>query len=188
MTTYFTSDTHFDHANIIKYCNRPFKNVDEMNEAMVEGWNRVVTPQDTVYHLGDFTLGNTKHFWKWVNRLNGAQIYVLPGSHDQLWTKDFPDSYHGVCVHLAEPLVSLEFPEILSITGRPQVLVLCHYAMRVWDRSHFGAWHLYGHSHGTLLGFGLSFDIGVDSNGFAPVSLEEVALRMGGLKGEGLVK
>ena len=55
---WFTSDTHFSHCNIIKYCNRPFKDVDEMNKILIQNWNNVVRPDDIVWHLGDFALGD----------------------------------------------------------------------------------------------------------------------------------
>ncbi|MGE5550034.1 MAG: metallophosphoesterase [Bacteroidota bacterium] len=180
---WFTSDTHFSHANIIKYCKRPFASVEEMDAALVDGWNDTVGPDDTVYHLGDFTLGDIKRFVKWVSRLNG-QIKVLPGSHDHGWLADFmPEipSLSGHPVEILPPLVSLEFPE-LGGGEHPQVIVLCHYAMRAWDRSHYGAWHLYGHSHGTLPGYGLSFEVSVDCCGFRPISLASVADRMKELK------
>lgn len=177
MQTYFTSDNHFDHKNIIQYSNRPFKNVDEMNVMMVEKWNSIVTNHDTVYHLGDFTLGDIRHFTKCVCQLNG-NIKILPGSHDHLWLKDFVASDK---VQVVMPLVSVEFPEIM-IGKYPQVIVMCHYSMQVWDRSHYGAWHLFGHSHGTLKGIGLSFDVGVDCTEFTPLSLEMVALKMAHLE------
>ena len=60
----------------------------------------------------------------------------------------------------------------------PQVIVLCHYSMQVWDRSNYSAWHLFGHSHGKLKSIGLSFDVGVDCTGFTPLSLEVVASKM----------
>ena len=171
--TFFTSDTHFDDAYALQYFNRPFKTVDEMNAVMVEKWNRVVSERDTVYHLGDFTLDDIHHFRKWVNQLNGI-IKVLPGSHDQPWLKDFVASEK---VQVVAPLVSVEFPE-MSMGQIPQVIVLCHYSMQVWDRSNHGSWHLFGHSHGKLEGIGLSFDVGVDCTGFTPLSLEEVAAKM----------
>jgi calcineurin-like phosphoesterase family protein len=173
MQTYFTSDTHFDHKNIIQYCDRPFKNIDEMNVTIVEKWNSIVTNNDTVYHLGDFTLGDIRHFTKWVSQLNG-NIKILPGSHDHLWLKDFVESDK---VQVVMPLVSVEFHEIM-MGEYPQVIVLCHYSMQVWDRSHYGSWHLFGHSHGTLKGIGLSFDVGVDCTEFAPIPLEVIASKM----------
>jgi calcineurin-like phosphoesterase family protein len=88
MQKYFTSDNHFDHKIIIQYRIRPFKNVDEMNVTMVDKWNSIVTNNDTVYHLGDFTLGDIRHFKRWVSQLNG-NIKILPGSHDHLMAKRF---------------------------------------------------------------------------------------------------
>ena len=177
METFFTSDTHFDDEFAIQYFNRPFNNVDEMNAVMVKKWNNVVAERDTVYHLGDFTLNNIRHFTKWVSQLNG-NIKILPGSHDDLWLKDFVASEK---VQVIPPLVSLEFPEIM-MGETPQVIVLCHYSMQVWDRSNQGSWHLFGHSHGKLKGIGLSFDVGVDCMEFTPLSLEEVASKMAHLK------
>ena len=77
---FFTSDTHFFHKNIIKYCNRPFGSVEEMNEALVANWNSVVGPDDHVYHLGDFCFGNVEK-WNWClepGRLNG-HIHLILG-------------------------------------------------------------------------------------------------------------
>lgn len=172
MQTFFTADTHFDDSYAIEYFNRPFKSVDEMNAVMVEKWNLVVGEQDTVYHLGDFTLEDIDHFTKWANQLKG-DIKILPGSHDQPWLKDFVP---GSKVEVIAPLVSLEFP--LGTMNAPQMLVLCHYSMQVWERSNQGSWHLFGHSHGKLKGVGLSIDVGVDCTAFTPLSLNEVASKM----------
>lgn len=80
--TYITSDTHFGHANILKFepTARPFKNVDEMNEAMVREWNNVVSPDDTVWHLGDVFFGSESNL-DYVKRLNGEKKLLL-GNHD----------------------------------------------------------------------------------------------------------
>lgn len=82
MTIFFTSDTHFGHANIIKYCDRPFKDTDHMDEAIIERWNETVSPEDTVYHLGDIALGTIADSLPKVARLNGYKIAVL-GNHDR---------------------------------------------------------------------------------------------------------
>jgi calcineurin-like phosphoesterase family protein len=178
MGIFFTTDTHFDDPYSLAYFDRPFENVDEMNRTLVEKWNRVVMDDDTVYHLGDFTLAGIAHFTKWVNRLRGT-IRILPGSHDDPWLKDFVPSPR---VQVLPPLVSLEFPDIAA--GKDsQVIVLCHYSMQVWDRSNQGSWHLFGHSHGKLKGIGLSFDVGVDCTEFTPLSLEMVAAKMAHLTG-----
>lgn len=78
---YFIADTHFNHENIIKYCNRPFKNAKEMNEYIVSKWNSAVAQNDIVYHLGDVGFGTTEELKEIVNRLNGTKI-LIRGNHD----------------------------------------------------------------------------------------------------------
>ena len=68
---FFTSDTHFYHANIINFCGRPFKNVEVMNETLIANWNSVVGADDIVFHLGDFCLGGSAEWTNILNRLNG---------------------------------------------------------------------------------------------------------------------
>ena len=64
--TFFTSDTHFNHANIISFCNRPFKDVAQMNEAIIEKWNSVIGADDTVFHLGDYNISSLRNMtWAW---------------------------------------------------------------------------------------------------------------------------
>ncbi len=78
MKTFIVSDTHFRHSNIIKYCNRPFHSVGEMNEQLIHKWNSVVSPEDTVYHVGDFGFGDMSEF---RSRLNGT-VHLIQGNHD----------------------------------------------------------------------------------------------------------
>jgi calcineurin-like phosphoesterase family protein len=143
-----------------------------MNAAVVDRWNRVVATRDTVYHLGDFTLSGIRSFNTWSAQLNG-HLRILPGSHDNSWLGDFVASER---IKLLPALFSLELHD------PAQIIVLCHYSMQVWDRSTHGSWHLFGHNHGKLPGVGLSFDVGVDSNDFTPVSLAAVAARMAALQ------
>jgi len=82
MTIWFTSDTHFSHTNIIRYCDRPFRDTDHMNEVIIANWNSVVSPEDTVFHLGDVALGNIDKSLACVSRLNGYKILVV-GNHDR---------------------------------------------------------------------------------------------------------
>lgn len=93
MTVFFTSDTHFGHENIIRYCDRPFKDTDEMDEAIIARWNETVSPEDTVYHLGDIALGQIAKSLPKVARLNGYKIAVL-GNHDRPFMRmGKPDEY-----------------------------------------------------------------------------------------------
>ena len=82
MKLYVTSDTHFNHKNIIKYCNRPFNDVYEMNETLINNWNSVVTPEDIIYHLGDFGFGTKEELQEIFDRLNGYK-YLIMGNHDR---------------------------------------------------------------------------------------------------------
>lgn len=77
---WLVSDTHFSHANIIRYCNRPFSSAEEMDEVMIERWNKVVKPNDKVYHLGDVGLSN-RTLDTILSRLNGKKRLIL-GNHD----------------------------------------------------------------------------------------------------------
>ena len=78
---FFTSDTHFYHGNIIRFCNRPFKDVEVMNETIISNWNITVGQDDIVFHLGDFCLGGSAEWTKILDRLNG-KIYLIMGNHD----------------------------------------------------------------------------------------------------------
>lgn len=163
--SFFTSDTHYFHANIIKYSNRPFTNVDEMNKHMIKAWNEKVQSGDTVYHLGDFGFTNGTDAANIVRRLNGNKILIW-GNHDKSLRKD--KSFVGMwgSTH-----------EILEITIQGQHIVLFHYPIMSWNRMFHGSWHLHGHCHGNLkYPFnGKVRDMGVDCcPNFAPMSFEEI--------------
>ena len=81
MKVYITADTHFNHKNIIKYCNRPFKTVDEMNSAIIANWNNTVSNDDLIIHLGDVALGSREKARTLINSLNGRKILIM-GNHD----------------------------------------------------------------------------------------------------------
>ena len=155
---FFTSDTHFSHENIIKYCNRPFSSVEEMNETIITNWNNVITPNDTVFHLGDFGFGTEDEMATIKSRLNGKIEFIF-GSHDKSVRRVF-----------------LPYRLMLEIVIDGQQITLCHYAMRTWKASYHGSWHLFGHSHGRLAvdNHTLAYDVGVDSNYFTPVSMDKI--------------
>ncbi len=165
MTTWFISDTHFCHRRIIELAKRPFRDADEMDEAMVQRWNARVAPQDTVWHLGDFVVSsNEAHaaaiFW----RLNGTK-HLIVGNHDE----DAPAT-------LALPWASID--ELARIEVDGQKIMLCHYPMRTWPDAQKGAIHLFGHMHGRLSGTDLSCDMGVELWDYRPASLVEIRARL----------
>lgn len=165
---FFTSDHHFGHAHIIKFCNRPFGSLEEMNEELIRRWNEKISPEDEVYHLGDFALASREQFEDIAGRLNGT-IYLIIGNHEGSalnnrnrfkWVKE----YFELRVQDEE------------CKGGVQRIILFHYAMRVWRGDYRGTWHLYGHSHNNLPDKedSLSFDIGVDAHNFYPLEYSEV--------------
>lgn len=167
-TVYFTADTHFGHKNIIKYSNRPFDSVEEMDRELIRRWNEKITPQDVVYHLGDFAFCERERILEIREQLNG-EIFLIKGNHDKEavkcktafgWIRDFYELKH---------------PDPNGHNGKHSV-TLMHYAMRVWNRSHHGTFHLYGHSHGSLPDdpTSRSFDVGVDCHNYYPISYAEV--------------
>ena len=162
---WFTSDTHFDHSRIIELSYRPFNTSEEMNETIINNWNSKVTKGDTVYFLGDFAWKKPEpYLW----RLNG-NIEFIKGNHDSKKIK-------------APCMMTIKPEGLLDEYGNKRLIVLCHYPMRSWKNSHFASWHLFGHHHGQLEPYGLSFDIGVDTNKFYPYSLDDIKEKMETIK------
>jgi len=161
---WFTADSHYGHFNILKYANRPFHSIEEMDNSLINNWNSVVQPEDTVYDLGDFCLGNPA---KYIQRLYG-NIIRIKGSHD----KDIQQPY----------VIVIKPNGLLDEYGNQRTIVLCHYAMRSWPLSHYASWHLFGHHHGKLEPYGLSFDVGVDCWNYYPISLKQIEEKMKALK------
>lgn len=161
--TWFTADFHLGHANIIRYCNRPFATVEEMDQAIVEWLNASVKRDDVLYFLGDFCMGGQQKIFAYRRRIHCKKIFAVPGHHDKQARK------------LKEEFSWLDNLAEVSIHG--QSIVLCHYALRAWNRSNRGSWHLYGHSHGRLPEAPNSFsmDVGVDTHNFRPWHYDEIA-------------
>jgi len=156
---WFTADTHYGDKKIIHYMNRPFKSVEEMNNTLIENWNKKVGERDLVYHLGDFGFGDPDPI---LSKLKGFKKLVI-GSHD----RDAAKSDIWVAKDTRMDIWELNIPITLS-----------HYCMRVWPKSHYNSYMLYGHSHGFLKSQGKSHDVGVDCNNFTPLSFLEVAALM----------
>lgn len=169
MNIHFTSDTHFYHENIIRYTSRPFQNKFEMNDLLIENWNRVVGPDDDVWHLGDFAFCSLNQLNSILSRLNG-NIHVVLGNHDKVIRKN------QKVLLSSGSLKSIQ--EYKELKHEGQLIVLIHYSLRVWHHAYRGSWCLYGHSHGALPPYGKSVDIGVDSveisSEYRPYSFQEI--------------
>ena len=158
MKTFFTSDTHFGHASARAFYRRPFASVPEMDAAMLERWNAVVTSDDEVWHLGDFAIGRAAP-GDFLAQLKGRK-HLIVGNNDPAGTTSLPD--WSSVRHYAE----------IQCDG--VALVLCHYPFRTWNGIGKGALNLHGHSHGRLKPMPRQFDVGVDARDFRPVTLGEL--------------
>ena len=157
---YFISDPHFGHSNVIRYSNRPFSSAEEMDKVLIDNWNSTVKQNDEIYVLGDFSFKDPKNYF---NKLNGRK-YLIKGNHDRV--KDHKD-------------LGWEWiKDYYELKYNNYLFVLMHYSMRTWNKSHYGSFHLFGHSHNTLKGMGRSCDVGVDAQNFKPVSIEEIKERL----------
>ena len=164
---YLTADEHYFHTKIIKYCNRPFGSVQEMNEALVVRHNSLVRDRDCVIHIGDFSLSSLEEFISVIMRLNGYH-FIMDGSHDMALNK-FVSLKLDV---LNDKLCIL--PKLYEFRYSGHKIALCHYAMLRWWASHHGSLHFFGHSHGKLQHPGRAMDVGVDTNEFYPYLIEDV--------------
>ena len=171
---WFTSDTHWHHSRIIEFCNRPFTSIEEMNEKLIENWNSVVKPGDTVFHLGDFCFGGSQAWNSILDQLNG-DILLIKGNHDE---KSLRQGY------------MLRFKWVgyqLHLLIEDRSIYLNHFPFLCYGGTYHDipTWQLFGHVHsgpganGKDINrmqylFPTQYDVGVDNNNFTPVSFEQI--------------
>ena len=164
---FFISDTHLFHDNIRRYSNRPFPDIQTMNDVIVQNWNSVVGVNDEVYHLGDVGFAKPDVLAKLLYELNG-RIYLIKGNHDKSaldnkckgrfeWVKDYYK---------------------LKLTHNEINYIICmmHYPIARWDQMHYGSFHFFGHCHQNFKHeYGYSMDVGIDHPQFnyTPISLDQ---------------
>lgn len=167
MKLWFTADLHFSHKKMMVH--RGLASPDDLsveamdlaNRLMINAWNVRVRPEDTVYILGDVSFAGPTKTAQIVSQLQGNK-FLIRGNHDS-------DKH----IKAMEPYLE-RVTDYLMIKYQEQLIALCHYPMAVWDRGHYGAWHLHGHSHGQLVApITTRLDVGWDVFG-RPVSFEEV--------------
>ena len=172
---FFTSDTHFGHSNIIKYCQRPFNSAEHMDEVLISNWNEVVSPQDIVFHLGDFCFGSDKEWIKILQRLNGTK-YLILGNHD---LKKIVNS-NQIKDYFAD--INMQMRVVVD----KQKMLLNHYPFLCFEGGYQNVWQLFGHVHSSKHSTGLDkerlvhlfptqYDVGVDNNNYRPVSFSQVS-------------
>lgn len=167
---FFTSDTHFGHKSVIRFCKRPFTSVEEMDEAMISRWNAVVGKCDVIYHLGDVSFYGATKTREILSRLNGYKI-LIRGNHDDkeraMVNQGFQAAFDsGVISHNGAIFRLSHFP----------------YKGQEHDKRDFsekalddhGDWLLHGHVHDVWLKKNKMINVGVDKWEFAPVSIDEI--------------
>lgn len=165
---YITADTHFSHKNILRHCNRPWRFIDEHDEALIENWNQTVSSGDTIYHLGDFAMisakdlpigvDRMKYYRRLRARLNG-KIILIKGNHDAM-SQELYNSFTEV----HEGLLERKFDS--------EKVCMSHYPLLSWAACNYLRPSLYGHCHGRLKyqdDF-IRIDVGVDCWDYKPIS------------------
>lgn len=190
MRVWFTADLHLGHANIIKYCQRPFlspaeqrkaetdlrgrwrisdETVHRHDNALLKAINSVVDRDDQLWIVGDFCWGRRSEAESYRGRINCNNVYLVWGNHDHR-------SIGPAFDYTTEQ-------EMITVEG--QDIWLCHYPLRSWNKRFHGAWHVYGHVHGRLAQEDeanpswLTKDVGVDACDYRPWSYEELSAYMG---------
>lgn len=169
---YITSDLHFGHSNILKYCpqTRPFNSVEEMDEALIRAWNSHVTDADTTFLLGDISYHGPEKTAEILNSLAGSKILVV-GNHDN---RNIKSEIFRSCF--------TEIHNYLELKRNKRHVVMFHFPIANWNRMSHGSIHFHGHLHGDpspIAGL-RAMDVGYDATGRIVIPLEEaisVALR-----------
>jgi len=183
---WITSDPHYWHKNIVKGISnwsdksgcRDFDTMSQHNNTIVNHMNKLVKPDDVLICLGDWSFSGKDKIWEFRKRLNVEEIHLILGNHDHHIEgnkklpncrfnrvyKEIEDGNPDIkydWVKAQDLFTSVNHVALFQIHGLK--LFCSHYAHRVWNKSHKGRVHLYGHSHGTLPDLGKSMDVGIDS-------------------------
>lgn len=188
---WFTSDQHFSHANILAFCNRPWVDIKQMNEAIINNWNEVIGEDDVVFMLGDFSWNKDPMEIKRIfDRLRGGHIFVLFGNHDTM----------GQFSKVKSKRVNfISDTAMIFISGiderkpsKEYEVMLSHFPLATWPHFQRGTVNLHGHIHSgprskcdidcpgfdLILKPGLTYDVGVDNNNYYPIEIREILTKL----------
>ena len=166
MKNYFSTDWHLAHKNILRFDNRPFRSIEEHDEKIIKNTMKLLKPGDNFYYLGDFVFKNKRYTESILQTLvsSGANLYFIKGNHDK---DDTVALYIKYGIYLGEQK---------KIRVGEQEIILNHFKMLIWDKSHHGSWHLYGHSHGDAEHYvvGKSMDVAINIHNYHPIEFVEI--------------
>ena len=165
MIYWFTADCHFHHANIIKYCNRPFATIEQMNEELIKRWRDTVKPEDTVFHIGDFSFANKEITSRIINVLTGTIVFLKGNheSHPKTIIESLMIRYEGHSINLNH------YPE----RANPLMVSLCGHVHEKWLIQYHHIIPIYKDAPLPSKGFPI-INVGVDRWDFRPVSFEQI--------------
>lgn len=193
---WFSSDTHAYHKNICRgtttwdltrmggshVSTRDFDNEILMTEELIEKFNSLIKENDILYHLGDWSFGGHENIKIFRDRIKCKNIHLILGNHDQ-HIEPINSPYRKLFSSVSHKLeFSLKVDSLKSDKFGKQQFFLSHYSHQVWNKSHHGSIHLFGHSHGTLKGLGRSMDVGVDTHDLYPYHMDEILFIMKDIK------
>lgn len=159
---FFIADMHFGHEKIIKMCNRPFENVQDMKDQLIKKWNNKVNDDDIVYILGDFSFKCSKEETiEILNQLKGKKV-LLKGNHDKyVGQKDFDNCFEKIC-------------DILQVNEDKLQIILCHYPIIDYPGMYYGAKMIYGHIHNKYIPHRDMYCASVECINYEPVTWDEL--------------
>lgn len=175
---FFTSDPHYGHENILKYCHRPFSSIEEHDEELIRLWNETVPEDGIVFILGDIGFCSETYLKTILNRLNG-KIYWIIGNHD--WRRITPGIMNRFeCI-----------TQQIVITVDNKLVYLNHFPFLCYpDSDRHPVYQFFGHVHsGPLSGSSdisrlvhlnkRQYDVGVDNNEYKPISFQDIMKKIG---------
>ena len=176
---FFISDLHIGHKNVIKFDNRPFVDVEEMHTELIKRWNSVVGDNDIVYFLGDLSFSRDELTTWFIYSLKGKINFIL-GNHDKM--KDISKLGRWENIHEYGTEINVKDDDTIASRGSNgyQRIIMSHYPILSWNKSHYGAWHLHGHCHGSLIKSNQDYykrkvmDVGCNCIDYTPISYTQV--------------
>ena len=171
---YYISDLHFGHANVIKFDNRPFETVEEMDRVMIENWNARVRDEDHVYIVGDLIFRSGQAPEWYLKQLKGHKHLVI-GNHDHRWMKNISEEKLEKYFDDVQPM--------MFIVDQGNEIHLCHFPIAEWAKFHRGAYHIYGHIHNRtdeayqfMKRYDNALNAAASINNYMPVTLQELVM------------
>lgn len=158
-------DTHFGHFNIIKHCNRPFSSLEEMDQVLIDNWNKVVKSSDTVIFLGDFAYKvNFSKFVYYTKSVNGI-IHFVVGNHDKWSFVERSKRFESI-----NEILDL----VVRVKGKDIPFLCSHYPFLSWKAENHGSIHLHGHSHDQRPSSSNRFNMSVEQHNYVPINIYDI--------------